>query len=139
MPERTTPTIPSTLLDPVAVEKWGQMVEILEDMGVLTMADGEALGRYCLLYSTLKKANEFLASKKTLTYPIRNSQGDIIGSKAFPEVSILKECSTAMLQIEREFGLTPSARASLSVDPRPPVEAAPIEGKKDSSRFFLED
>src|SRR5438552_1152817 len=68
------PTCPSWL-DANAKGAWRQLVPMLEEMGVLTRIDGNALTRYCRMWSRWRKAEEFLESKGEV-YPIKDEQGN---------------------------------------------------------------
>jgi len=72
---------------------------MLGGMGVLTKIDGLMLARYCTLYARWQAAEEAV------------SAGDI-------EQEVRAErLADRLLRIEREFGLSPSARARLATNP----------------------
>ena len=52
------------------------------------------------------------------------------GIREYPQVARVLRLSEALLRLEKQFGLTPAARASLSIDVGPPMEDSP------RSRFF---
>src|SRR3990167_11235512 len=58
-PERRIPDCPDWLA-PEAAEVWNQMAVLLDAMGVLTVADGNALARYCVLWVRWKRAAIFV-------------------------------------------------------------------------------
>lgn len=92
-----------------AKEEWEFIVPHLERLGLLTQIDGTALGLYCLSYGRWREAEEILNSEG-LTYTTPR------GSKyKHPACSISKQYYDQMRQMLGEFGLTPQARARLSV------------------------
>lgn len=135
--ERTTPAMPAMVMDEVAVAMWDNLVPMLDDMGVLTMSDGNALARYCCLYSKWFRAEEFLKKKTTLTYPVRDGNGNVRGFKPWPEAKLVLEYAGALLRLEQEFGLTPSARTTIDTVVQAEVANGKLkEDTEDKERFF---
>lgn len=105
---------------------WRQVLKRLSEVpGLVTRIDGATLARYCEMHVRWWKANKKLAELGEW-YPIfqRDENGQILkdGNKPllrymqpYPEVSVVKSLNLSMLQIEREFGMTPSSRASLNL------------------------
>jgi len=109
---------------------WRRLVPLLDTMGVLGKTDANALARYCETWVLWVQAKDWLVENGT-TFPVRNADGKVIDVKAFPQVAMVTKFESALSRLEQQFGLTPSARAGLSVD-----------GKKDESgktRFFQKD
>jgi len=103
-------------LGKVAAAKWRQLLPLLDGIRLMTDADIEALARYCDTYEW------WLATRATLkkdgdTYPILNDGGEVKYIAQRPEVSIAHKLAQQLRQLEQDFGLNPSARASLSVEP----------------------
>lgn len=135
-PAPGTPEMPAHLAgDQVAVDKWKQLVPILDRMGVLTKADGDALGAYCSLFSQWVKCEASI--KKFGLLLVEVDEDSATGKvKQNPAVRIKADTIKMMRQFENEFGLTPAARSSLSVgegrDLEPNVKA------QDALQDFLD-
>lgn len=95
---------------------WEQTIKHLSDMGVLTVADGNAIARYCELVVRWVKASQFLRDNGE-TYELTDKEGEFRCVMPWPQVSILNQLTGQVLRLEQEFGLTPSSRASLKVEP----------------------
>lgn len=130
------PEMPSHLgKDPVAREKWKQMVPILNRMGVLTTADGDGLAAYCSLFSQWVKC-EAAIRKLGLFFADIDEESGLAKPKQNPAVRLKQDTLRLMRQFENEFGLTPAARSNLSVgqgrDLEPDVKA------QDALQDFLD-
>ena len=93
---------------------WKQIIPHLRTMGVLAKSDGNALARYCSLWFRWRRAEKFIeengevfitTTKAGEKYPIQ-----------WPQVGIVNTLAVELRRLEQEFGLTPSARASIQVD-----------------------
>lgn len=93
---------------------WRRVVPQLDAMGILTKIDGGALARYCQLYARWREAEEFIARRGSVL-PVKNAEGEVIDLKPFPQVGIASKLAEQLLRLEQQFGLTPSARARLTV------------------------
>lgn len=101
---------PPDILEGHALAMWHRRAPQLAAMKVLTDADRETLTRYCiawelyiLAYAAVKGAglsSEIASGRRTTT----------------PEATLIRGYHADLLQIEREFGLTPSGRAGIKVD-----------------------
>ncbi len=83
-------------------------------MGVLTRVDGNALARYCRLWSRWRKAESFIEEKGEM-YPLRDDKGGVKCFMQWPQVAIANKLAQQLTRLEQEFGMTPSARARLQV------------------------
>ncbi|QQS08686.1 MAG: phage terminase small subunit P27 family [Phycisphaerales bacterium] len=107
-------------LDERARLVWDQVVPKLTRIGLARSVDGEALARYCQMIVLWRDATAFI-EKNGRSYPVRADSGNpkkpgkIIRFSAFPEISMVLRLSRDLLAIEREFGLTPSARSRIQV------------------------
>ena len=110
-----TPDRPDWLND-VAKATWDDLVPILEGMGVLTRADGNALARYCRLWSRWRKAEAFIDEKGDM-FPLRGDDGKVKCFQQWPQVAIAHKLAQQLTRLEQEFGLTPSARARIQLAP----------------------
>ena len=109
------PVCPSWV-DDEAKAAWKQIVPKLQGMRVLTLADCNALARYCQLWSRWKKAELFI-QKHGETYPLKDERGKIKCLMPFPQVAIAHKLAAQLTRLEQEFGLTPSARTRIKVEP----------------------
>lgn len=114
-PKPGVPAMPAHLAkDRDAVAKWRELVPILDRMGVLTTADGDALAAYCSLFSQWVKCESSIKKFGILLVEMDNDGGT--GKlKQNPAVRIKADTLRLMRQFENEFGLTPAARSSLEV------------------------
>jgi len=111
-PKIGTPERPEWV-DGEARKCWDQLVPQLHEVGVLTVIDGNALARYCATWVRWKDAERFLAENgPTCTGP--DSDGV---TKKYPENDIFDKLAVQLTTLEREFGLTPSARTRIRTEP----------------------
>ena len=108
-PEAVAPEMP-TGLDGMAKDCWEQLVPILSDMRVLTVADGMALYLLAETYATWRRADEMI-KKDGDVYPIKDNDGNLKYLPQSPYVSIARNSAKALKDLLCEFGLTPSARS----------------------------
>lgn len=108
---------PPSFLDPYAVEEWERVAPELYANGLLTVVDAAALGAYCQAASTWRQASEELEldrkandRAKARGLVIETKQGNRIQN---PLLGIANKARADMVKLGSEFGLTPSARASL--------------------------
>ena len=113
-------------LSEVAVAKWKQLLPLLQGVRVMTRADIDALARYCDTYEWWLAVRDKLR-KEGDTYPILNDGGEVKYIAQRPEVSIAHKLAQQLRQLEQDFGLNPSARSSLSVEPEKPQDADATE------------
>ena len=126
-PEKGRPKCPKWLR-PKAKMYWKRLVPQLDDMGILTLVDGNALARYCQTMAKWREAEEFLASHGEL-YPVKDEGGNVLRFKQYPQVSTAIKLADQALRLEQQFGLTPAARAGLDA----PAKPKDTDGK---SRYF---
>lgn len=109
-----TPDCPDWL-DDQAKAAWDEIVPLLQDMGILTRIDGNALARYCRLWSRWRKMEAFIEEKGEM-YPLRAEDGSVKYFQQWPQVAIANKLAQQLTRLEQEFGLTPSARTRIHVD-----------------------
>lgn len=95
--------------------EWKRIIPILCDMGVLTVADGKALGAYCSAYSQLVKA-EAAIEKYGLICATLDQQTGVAVLKVNPAVRIKSDSLRHMKSFLLEFGLTPASRSKLKIN-----------------------
>jgi P27 family predicted phage terminase small subunit len=115
MPERLA-------VDPVAMATWQRLSEILWSMGVLTIADGEALATLCEVHA----AEQSCLLELRATGPTIHTE--LGGVKPNPAGSLYRSLAGLKATLMSEFGLTPSSRTKV---------AAPRETPKDELETFL--
>ncbi len=114
-PHRGRPRCPAWL-DRRAKDLWKRLVPQLQQMGVLARIDGQALARYCQTYSQYIDMVRAVR-KDGYKRGIKNGY-----EQQTPEVGIATKLQAILLKLEAEFGMTPSARARLSVQEEPPKD-----------------
>jgi P27 family predicted phage terminase small subunit len=99
---------PEVAASPHALAVWERLVPVLRRMGVWTAADRETIARYCTLHELhARYADECRAGRDRLTTRT--------GYEALsPAATMLTKLSASLLSIERQYGLTPTARASIA-------------------------
>ncbi len=102
-------------LGEIAAARWRELLPMLQAVRVMTQADIEALARYCDTYEWWL-ATRVKLKKDGDTYPILNDGGEVKYIAQRPEVSIAHKLAQQLRQLEQDFGLNPSARASLHVE-----------------------
>ena len=123
-PQGGRPICP-TWLRKDAKRVWKKIAPRLDAMKVLGEIDRNSLARYCQIFAKWREAEEFLAKHGT-ALPVRNAAGDLVDFKQFPQVNLAMKLSDQLLRLEREFGMTPSARAAMATPPD--------KGKKDMTK-----
>jgi P27 family predicted phage terminase small subunit len=108
-------------LDEVAAARWRELLPMLQAVRVMTRADIEALARYCDTYEWWLATRAKL-KKEGDTYPILNDGGEVKYIAQRPEVAIAHKLAQQLRQLEQDFGLNPSARASLHVEKPQAIE-----------------
>lgn len=110
---------PPALLRPDAHKYWIEMAPVVSEMGMLTAADVPAFCRYCNLLARYKTLDDFLmlGGAKGTTYVVKDADGKPRAAAEFPQAWEYRQVLNQLLQYEREFGLTPSSRSRLRVEP----------------------
>jgi P27 family predicted phage terminase small subunit len=116
-------------LGEVAAARWRELLPMLQAVRVMTQADIESLARYCDTYEWWLATRAKL-KKEGDTYPILNDGGEVKYIAQRPEVSIAHKLAQQLRQLEQDFGLNPSARASLHVE-----KPQAIEDEEDRAMF----
>lgn len=99
-------------LSATAKAEWDAIAPELERIGLLTLVDGASFAAYCEVVSLFQRAQKALKKEKNLHYETDN------GSKRpIPEIQILLDAARTIRAFAAEFGLTPSARARIEVEP----------------------
>ncbi|NBW19260.1 MAG: phage terminase small subunit P27 family [Caulobacteraceae bacterium] len=111
------PTMPKRLnVEPLAVEKWNELVPVLLGMNVLTTGDGEALATLCEVYA----AAQACLLELRATGPVMKT--DLGGIKPNPAGPLYKGLVSLQTSLMTEFGLTPSSRVRLGTKQEQPAD-----------------
>ena len=104
------PECPSCL-DDTAKKEWMRIISILRSAGksFINESDMAALSSYCQAWSQFVKANQELKKCPLIQY---NAYGNPMKN---PLISIINDARTAILRFSHEYGLTPSARAGITI------------------------
>ncbi len=137
--------------DPETVAVWNRIVPVMVGMGVASLADIDAIGRYCDGVVKWDRARSFL-QKNGSTYPIRakdpvrkklpdgteTTEHPVTSIAQFPQVAEYRNLSRLLLNYEAEFGMTASARSRIQIGaPRAPVAASPEEDEAARKRDYF--
>jgi P27 family predicted phage terminase small subunit len=111
-------------LDESASKEWERVVDELVELGLMTNVDVSALAIYCDTYSKYVQATEKL-NQGELVVEFTNKTGatNLVPS---PYINIQNKYADIIKKFLNEFGLTPSARARLSL---------PKQEEKEPSEF----
>ncbi len=114
------PRIPDDVqgvMDEKAREHWDAVCPVLDRMGVLGDIDAHEIARYCVIFAKWYDAEKFLANEGP-TYMVMNLQGEK-NYKPYPEAALAIKYADQLLKIEGQFGMSPSARASVDISKNP--------------------
>lgn len=97
----------------VAKEAWNRLAPLLDQMGILTIADVAALERLCECLAEIYECREVL-QRTGGTYETKNLAGERM-FRSRPEVARLADADRRFRAYAVEFGLTPAARSRVRV------------------------
>lgn len=129
--DREVPPPPKEL---IKAEKkiYNELVAMLSTLpGLLAKLDVYALARYAQLFYRWKRAEKIVRIKGE-TYEITSDNGETI-VKERPESKISLALHDRLLKMERQFGMTPSARAGLA---NALLDAKHKHGSNPEEKFF---
>jgi len=113
-PPEGMPTAPR-YLDRIAKNEWRYITRLLDEMGVLSLADKSALTLYCQTFSEWRKAVDMCNEYGAWAIQ-RDSKGNV-ETKRHVWDGARERNADACRRWLTEFGLTPSARTKLEVEP----------------------
>ena len=110
---------PADFLDDYGMDEWARLSAGLHSLGILYEVDVAVFAAYCAFASQVRAAeelkNELIAKGgKAAGLLIKTANGTIM---QHPIIGVLNTARLNMLRCAVEFGLTPSARAKLAIDP----------------------
>lgn len=132
-PPKESPKAPPWLTTEAKV-MWGRFSMQLEQMGVLTAADGPALEALVTSYEEFRKLEEQVG-KEGYTYLTVATNGERV-TKANPAAAMLREARQQLRMLLSEFGLTPAARTKVHTVQRGGKEKTQPEKPKPASAYF---
>lgn len=106
---------PPEWLGSEARKVWFQLVPRLARSGLARSLDDIALGRYCTLLSRWLAAKA-LCEQKGEDYVVKDRHGRPVRSVEFPHARRVRLLHPALMQLEREFGLTPASRTRIRLE-----------------------
>lgn len=107
-------------LDGYARAEWDAVAPILATLRILTIADRGALEMLCRAYDEYREATDNV-EKDGATYETATENGSVI-IKAHPAVNQRNDAWRRYRAALSDFGLTPSSRAKIAVDPEKPKD-----------------
>lgn len=112
-PPREVPEMPQGLTTR-AKKYWGDLVGLLDEMGVITLADQSVLELLCETYSEWKHLNSTIKTTyKGKTSYLTVSKDGAEMYRAYPEVAQRSDAARRFQSLLSEFGLTPAARGKV--------------------------
>ena len=119
-PDRGIPDMPAWLQDfPAAVKEWTRESQILDGMGVLTVAECGVLAMRAYLASQIQEMAQDIEKEGRVVYQSKmDSVGnEIVEARTNPKATQIKCAITEYRQLGSLLGLDPASRVRLSVDP----------------------
>jgi P27 family predicted phage terminase small subunit len=113
-------------LDAGARKIWRGYAKLLDDMGVLTVADRTALECLVMAHVDLTAARQALAARDGLTYECYTKTGVTI--RLYPEVRLVNDATKRLHSWLSAFGITPADRNKVETR---------IEKNEDPAAKFL--
>ena len=108
----TTDQPPPDYLEGVSLAKWNELAAVLEPAGLLTDADRDSLGMYCVFFEMYMKALEDVR-RDGLIYEFHSKKQGRMMQATNPQAIAMGKIEASMLKIAQHFGLTPSTRLDL--------------------------
>lgn len=114
---------------------WFQLAPPMTRSGLATTVDERTLGRYCVLLALWIRASKACQKAQSQAYPTKNRKGQITGHRELPAFAELRRLGPQLLQLEREFGLTPAARTRIRLE-RDAAVAKGADPETSADQFF---
>jgi P27 family predicted phage terminase small subunit len=113
-PQRGVPPCPSRL-SPSERRAWRGFGELLDGMGVLTVADAPQLALLVCVWAEWRGWDDACRKRESPTYEQRTERGLII--RPYPEFALRAEAGKRLRALLADMGLNPSARARVTALP----------------------
>lgn len=110
LPEALPP--PPIHLSVIGASIWNENAAFLSRMKVLTVADLQLLEIYCVAYDSYRKCEEAMKKAKTQFYQPYEGKKFVA---ELPHGSVMRQYMKTMIEISREFGMTPAARGRMTL------------------------
>lgn len=137
---------PPAWMDGDTLRVWERLMPIMRGMGVASIADVDAIARYCDHVVLWVRSRDFL-HKNGSTFPLRardpiKKRGPdgaevleypVLGVAQWPQVAEYRNLSRLLLAFEAEFGLTASSRSRIEI--RAPQKPATLDDEKRRTFF----
>jgi len=107
---------------------WQRISPELKALGLVGTVDSHMLARYCALFARWLECNEFI-NEKGMVETVSTKDSEYV--KEYPQVARLVSLNQQLVQMERNFGMSPAARVSLV-----PQKSSKKEVNDDKNRFF---
>lgn len=134
---------PPAWLTGSARQKWRTIAPRLAAAGLLTVADVDAMARYCDTWSRWRACCRVI-DRLGMTYELKDAKGNVTSVQQRPEVSIARGLAQQLSRLEQEFGMTPSSRtrvdarfAGPGVPGTKPVEPTKAEREIEGFDHFV--
>lgn len=115
-PKTGEPPMPRDLSAP-ARKVWKRMVKMLLKLGVLTVADGDALAALCEAKALWREAlDDVRQNGITISMEAATRNGAVTVSKKNPAISVMDSQAKIVKSYLESFGLTPSSRTKVSTN-----------------------
>jgi P27 family predicted phage terminase small subunit len=124
MPERAIPSMPPELSGDARAE-WALVSADLHRLGLLTRIDRAVLAAYCAACGRWTSAERELRKLDASALLVKTKLGNVI---QHPLIGVANTAARDMVRYATELGMTPSARARISVP-------APADGDPASKYF----
>ena len=118
---------PPIWLDAVGKKEWNRVAKELEELNILTNVDIAALGMYCDAYSKYQLATEKI-NKEGMFIEYTNKAG-ATNMIEHPAVKAQVKYADLIKKLCSEFGLTPSARAKITLPKQEENKEETLEDK----------
>jgi P27 family predicted phage terminase small subunit len=119
-PAKVLPPCPSHL-DRIGKKRYIELGNYLLDLGLFTVIDADAFAAYCQLYSDWVKLSKEIkkdGSDVQLKHTIDAGGNEFLEMKPNPRIIMKRETLKLMKSFLSEFGMTPSSRTRLGVEPK---------------------
>lgn len=102
-------------LSPRGKEIFNEFVERIQDIGIASVTDTDIMVLYCKNQEEMEYLERFLIENGH-TYTTEGPSGTQY--KKYPQAELYNQCKAIKIKILLEFGLSPSARVRVKVQPK---------------------